>query len=276
MNPLPIGVPGELHIGGVGLARGYWKRPELTAEKFIPHPFNSEPGARLYKTGDLARWLPDGVLEYLGRLDHQVKLRGFRIELGEIETVLRQHPHSREAVVLCRETDGTEKRLVAYVVTESPQATAAEFRTYLQERLPAYMVPAAFVLLDALPLTANGKVDRRALPAPVSRSTANAYTAPRTPVEEKLAAIWTEVLGLPRVGVHDDFFDSGGHSLLTIRVLSRVRDVFNIDLPLRGLFDSPTVAGMANHLMQHLTDAVTPDEERLLWEMLEETMSKEV
>ncbi len=205
-----------MHIGGAGVARGYLNRPELTAEKFIPDPFSAEPGARMYKTGDLARYRPDGNIEFLGRADHQVKIRGFRIELGEIEAALGQHPAVREAVVLAREDAPGEKRLVAYVVAGARAADDDDLRRFLKEKLPEYMVPAVFVLLDALPLMPNGKIDRRALPAP-DRSRPEldkAFVAPRTPTEELLAEIWAQLLDIERVGVHDNFFDLGGHSLL--------------------------------------------------------------
>jgi amino acid adenylation domain-containing protein len=248
LEPLPIGVPGELHISGVGVARGYLNRPGMTAERFIPDPFRNDRGARLYKTGDLARYLPDGNIEFLGRLDHQVKIRGFRIELGEIETVLVQHPALRVAVVLAREDLPGDKRLVAYVVPEGEPTTTTELRHFLQQRLPEYMLPAAFVMLDALPLTASRKVDRRALPAPdwARPELEQAFVAPRTPVEEALAGIWSQILGVERVGIHDDFFELGGHSLLATRVMARVRDDFRMALSLRSLFEAPTVAGLAS------------------------------
>jgi amino acid adenylation domain-containing protein len=242
LSPAGIGLPGELHIGGAGLARGYHGRPELTAERFVPDPFGAEPGARLYRTGDLARWARSGEIEYLGRLDFQVKLRGFRIELGEIEAVLSRHPGAREAVVVLRPS---EQRLVAYVVP-AEQVTANELRGFLRERLPDHMVPAAFVLLEALPLSPNGKIDRRLLPAPEARADGDEpYLAPRTPVEEVLAAVWSEVLGIDRIGVRDSFFDLGGHSLLATRVISRVRTTLGVELPLRTLFEAPTVARLA-------------------------------
>jgi acyl-coenzyme A synthetase/AMP-(fatty) acid ligase/acyl carrier protein len=250
-NPVPIGVPGELHIGGEGLARGYLNRPELTAERFIPDPYSGESGSRLYRSGDLTRYLPDGNIEFLGRIDHQVKIRGFRIELGEIETVLDQHPAVRDAVVSAREGTPGDEQLVAYVVPGSqPRGLLTELRGYLQKKLPEYMVPSAFVVLEALPLTPNGKVDRKALPAPDPSGfrAENSYAEPRTPVEEQLVEIWEEVLGLERVGIHDNFFELGGHSLLATRVVSRVRKVFQVELPLLSLFEEPTVAGLAERI----------------------------
>lgn len=247
LQPVPIGVSGELYIGGDGVARGYLNRPELTAEKFIPDPFRAEPRARLYRTGDLARHLPDGELEYLGRIDHQVKLRGFRIELGEIETVLGQRAGVREAAVIVREDTPGDQRLVAYTTAAAgqPAPTGEELRDYLKGKLPEHMVPTAFVALDALPLTPNGKVDRKALPAPDHARAGANYTAPQTPGEEALAEIWAAVLGVERVGVYDNFFELGGHSLLVTQVVSRVRETLGVELPLRSLFESPTVAGLA-------------------------------
>ena len=254
LQPVQIGAPGELVVGGAGLARGYLNRPELTAERFVPDLFSRQPGARLYRSGDLGRFLPDGDLEYLGRIDHQVKIRGFRIELGEIEAVLGSHPAVRECVVLAR-TDGREgdARLVAYVVANlmagGERARTEELREHLRARLPEHMVPAAFVLLPALPLTHNGKVDRKALPAPDGiRSAEESYAAPSDPVEELLAGLWAEVLGLDRVGVHDDFFALGGHSLLATQVVSRLRQTFGLEVPLRALFEAPTVAGLAERI----------------------------
>jgi amino acid adenylation domain-containing protein len=245
-NPAPVGVPGELCISGDGLARGYLNRPDLTAEKFLPNPFGA-PGARLYRTGDLVRYLPNGNIEFLGRIDHQVKLRGFRIELGEIEATLAQTPGVSEAVVLAREDRPDEKRLVAYLIPQAGRSpTARELREALQSKLPDYMIPSAFVTLDAFPLTPNGKVDRRALPIPEGRSSeAEGFIAPRTPTEEILAGIWANVLGVERISVNDSFFEMGGHSLLATQVISRVRQAFEVELPLRRLFESPTVAGLA-------------------------------
>lgn len=252
LQPTPIGVPGQLYIGGDGLARGYLNRPELTAEKFIPHPFSAEPGARLYQTGDLARYRPDGQLEFLGRLDHQVKIRGFRIELGEIEAALGQHPTVREAVVLAREDVPGQKRLVAYVVSkgETPGSYVADLRHFLQTRLPDYMIPSAFVWLKTLPLTSNGKVDRRALPAPtqIRLELATANVAPRSPLEQTLVAIWSDILGLSSIGIDDDFFELGGHSLLATQLISRLRDAFQVELPLRYIFEARTIASLAEQL----------------------------
>ncbi|MBC8427806.1 non-ribosomal peptide synthetase [bacterium] len=231
LNPAPIGVPGQLHIGGVGLGRGYLNRSELTAETFIPNPFSDKPGTRLYKTGDLARWLPDGNIEFLGRLDNQVKLRGFRIELEEIEAVLNQHPAVQEAVVLMREDDPDNKRLVAYVVSVQENAlTISELQSFLKEKLPDYMVPSAFVMLDALPLTPNGKVDRRALPAPdrTRPELEETFVAPHTPIASLIAEVWQEVLGVEKVGVYDNFFDLGGHSLLSMQVIARLENKLGV------------------------------------------------
>jgi amino acid adenylation domain-containing protein len=248
MRPVPIGVPGELYIGGECLARGYLNRPELTAEKFITHSFDGEPARRLYKTGDLARYLSDGNIEFLGRVDNQVKIRGYRIELGEIESVLAQHPCVGQSVVAVREDGPGDNRLVAYVVGQrDSQTDAHELRTFLRQKLPEYMVPSAFIFLDSLPLTPNGKVDRKGLPAPDGNrdELEQAYVAPRSPTEEILAGIWAEVLKIEQVGVRDNFFDLGGHSLLATQVVSRMRKVFHSELPLRHLFEFPTIAELA-------------------------------
>nr|QEO74597.1 condensation domain-containing protein [uncultured bacterium] len=236
-NPAPQGVAGELHIGGAGLARGYLGRPALTAERFVPDPFSEAPGARLYRTGDRVRITSDGTIDFLGRVDHQVKIRGFRIEPGEIQATLLTHPAVKDVVVVPR-----DERLVAYVVADGHVPATTELRAHLTATLPDYMVPAAFVTLDELPLTPNGKLDRDALPSPELEA---AYTAPRTPIEEILAGIWAEVLGLERVGVHDDFFELGGHSLVATKVVARVRDALDVELPVRALFESPTVAALA-------------------------------
>ena len=226
-------------------------RPELTAEKFIKNPFSDDSTSRLYKTGDLARYLADGNIEFMGRLDNQVKIRGYRIEPGEIEAALAQHRAVQNSVVILREVAPTDKRLVAYVVLhENATVESKQLRAYLKEKLPDYMVPSAFVVLDSLPLTASGKVDRRALPAPDGSrpDLAEAYLAPRNRTEELLAKIWAEVLKLERIGIHDNFFELGGHSLLATQVASRIREVLRIELPLRAMFETPTVAGLSNHI----------------------------
>ncbi len=246
MQLVPAGMTGELYVGGAGVARGYLGRAGLTAEKFVPDAFGGQAGARLYRTGDRARWRMDGELEFLGRIDAQVKIRGFRIEPGEIEAVLLEHPGVGEAVVTVREDVPGDRRLVAYAVPrDGAGIPGTELRAYLRERLPEYLVPSAFVTLDALPLNANGKVDRRALPAPDRGSAVDAYAAPRTPAEEVLAGIWAEVLKTERVGAEDNFFELGGHSLLATQVISRVRQAFGVEVPLKALFEAPTVAGLA-------------------------------
>jgi hypothetical protein len=248
--PVPAGVPGELYIGGAGVARGYWRHPELTAERFLPDPFGRNAGARLYRTGDIGRYLPDGNIEYLGRLDDQVKVRGFRIELGEIESVIGAHPSVSQVLVLVREVSG-EKRLVAYVVLrEGARFGVSELREVARTRLPEYMVPSELVCLESFPLTANGKVDRRALPVPdgTRPDLESGFVAPRTAVEELLAGIWSEVLGVDRVGIHDNFFELGGNSLAAIRLAARVREKVGHGVELRTMLDRPTVAGLAEAL----------------------------
>jgi amino acid adenylation domain-containing protein len=247
LAPVPVGVPGELYIGGAGLARGYRRRPELTAERFLPDPCSAVPGARLYQTGDLARHLSDGTVEFLGRIDHQVKVRGFRIELGEIESVLAQHPGVARTVVLAREDTKESRRLVAYLVPRSPGAAApqsVELRDFLAARLPEYMVPALFVTLAALPLTPNGKVDRRALPAPDTDRADRPYEAPASPAETVLADLWAATLGVERVGRDDDFFALGGDSLLVIRVVAKA-NAAGLGITTRQLFLHPTPAALA-------------------------------
>ncbi|NRD67216.1 alpha/beta fold hydrolase, partial [Corallococcus exiguus] len=251
-QPLPPGIQGELFIGGDGLARGYVGQPSLTAERFVPDPFSSTPGARLYRTGDLGRWSEDGVLEFLGRADAQVKVRGFRIELAEIEAALLAHPSVRNAVVMAREDVPGDKRLVAYVAPETPDV--AELRAFLKQRLPDYSVPSALVCLDALPLTANGKVDRKALPAPESTTSASgSYVAPRTPLEEQLAWSFAEVLRVPRVSITDNFFELGGHSLLALRLIASIRVHTGHLVPMAALFQHGTVEQLARRIQQETT-----------------------
>lgn len=257
LQPVPVGVPGDLYIGGAGLGRGYLNRPELTAEKFIPHPFATQPGARLYKSGDLGRYLPDGSIEFLGRVDQQVKLRGFRIEPGEIESVLGQHPAVKKAAVIVRENSSQDKRLVAYIIpTPKNLASAGELAGFLQDKLPDYMVPSAFVMVDALPLSPSGKLNRAALPEP-DRSHLLVDGAPllaRTPTEELLTRIWGQVLRLEQVGVHDNFFDLGGHSLLAVQVFARIEQELGLSLPVATLFQAPTIARLAQLIRQNNAD----------------------
>jgi len=251
MNPVPVGVPGELLIGGVGLARGYLNRPELTAEKFVPHPFSNKPGARLYRTGDLAKYLPDGNIEFLGRVDHQVKLRGFRIELEEIEATLKKYSDISEAAVLIKEQSLTDKRLVAYIVPANEHAPDLDdLRDFLSKQLPDYMIPASFTMIDAMPLTTNGKIDRKALlKAEDSYMVGKRkFVAPRTPNEEIVANIFAKVLKIKQVSATDNFFELGGHSLLATQLISRIRDAYQVELPLRMLFESATVESLAANI----------------------------
>ncbi|WP_413198525.1 amino acid adenylation domain-containing protein [Nostoc piscinale] len=256
LHPVPVGVPGEVYIGGVGVGRGYLNRPELTAEKFIPNPFTTT-ASRLYKTGDLARYLPNGEIEYIGRIDYQVKLRGFRIELGEIEAAIAQYPGVRETVVVVN-----AQRIVAYLVPQAAQTLSiSELRSFLESKLPSYMIPVAFVLLEALPLTANGKVDRQALPAPDTNrpELADAYQPPQTEVEQTIAQIWQTVLQLENVGIHDNFFELGGHSLLLVQVHSKLREKFTKDLAVLDLFRYPTINSLANYLTQVEPENITAE-----------------
>jgi amino acid adenylation domain-containing protein len=249
-QPVPIGVPGELVAGGPGLAIGYLNRREQTDERFIPHPFSRDPGARLYRTGDRARWRSDGSLEFLGRLDEQIKIRGYRIEPAEVEPVLLRHPGVREAVVVARPNSEGENQLVAYLVARSHGLTVSELRAHLAHSLPAHMIPSIYVGLERLPRRPNGKVDRRALPThEINRlESGQPFVAPRNVIEETLARIWCVVMGLERVGIHDNFFDLGGHSLLALRLFARVEEQFHKRLPLALLFQHGTVAGIARHL----------------------------
>ena len=249
-DAVPVGVAGELYIGGDGLARGYWDRPELTAEKFVGDPFGEEPGSRLYRTGDLCRYRADGEMEFLGRVDQQVKIRGFRIELGEIESVLGGYAGVKDAVVVVREEPAGDKRLVGYVARQAgAQIGVEELRNYLKAKLPDYMVPGQWVMLEALPLNANGKVDRRALPEPQAPGQVRGdFMGPRTELERLIAGVWQQVLGVEKVDVQANFFDLGGHSLLLVRVHSKLRELLKRDLTIIELFKFPTVDSLAEHL----------------------------
>ncbi|WP_144052388.1 non-ribosomal peptide synthetase [Anabaena sp. PCC 7108] len=258
---VPVGIPGEIYIAGTGLARGYYNRPELTADKFSAHAFSQATGRRWYRTGDIARYRADGVLEYLGRIDNQVKIRGFRIELAEIEAVLGQHPDVLEAVAIATMEPTENKRLIAYIVPKPNQVlTTQELRTYLKTKLPEYMVPSAFVMLETLPLTPSGKVDRRVLPTPDRSSFENNYIAPETSTEVVLADIWSEVLHLPQVSIHDNFFDLGGHSLLATQLLSRINQIFSSEISLQQLFMNPTIAELETVLAKLLGSQNQVDE----------------
>ena len=256
LRPVPVGVPGELYLGGAGLARGYLNRPELTAQSFIPDRFSGEFGARLYKTGDLARFRSDGNIEYLGRTDSQLKLRGFRIELKEIEAVFRTHPQITETAVVAHEVEPGDRRLVAYVVCQKPGVNTRDLQAHLRKSLPEFMLPAAIVELEELPLTPNGKIDRRALPAPVQLRSdlETVFQGPRTPAEEVLAALWSEILRVDSIGIHDNFFHLGGHSLLAVQVISRIQATFNTELPLPLFFESPTIAACAEKIEECMRD----------------------
>jgi surfactin family lipopeptide synthetase A len=251
-RPVPMAAPGEIYIGGIGLARGYLNRPDITAEKFVPHPFSAEPGARLYYTGDRARYLPDGNIDFLGRVDDQVKIRGVRIELGEVEAVLKQHGAVNDAVVIARQDLKVGPQLIAYVVAEAadPGLQPGELRRFMLTELPEHMLPSHFVMLDKLPLTANGKVDRRALPVPeqTPAELQSTYIAPRTPLEKSLAEIFAGILGLEKIGVDDNFFELGGHSLLATQVVSQVRTGLSVEIPVRTVFEAPTVAELARNI----------------------------
>lgn len=261
MKPVPIGVEGELYLSGAGLARGYWKQPSLTAERFLPNPFSRNKGGRLYRTGDLVRYLPNGELEFRGRIDGQVKVRGYRIELGEIETLLRRHPRVREAVVQLSKRPDAEALLTGYVVFHQENGNGAhtELGSYLREHLPEYMVPSQFVVLPELPTNSSGKIDRNALPDPADMSTTRpVFVAPRNENEEVVAKIWAEVLGVNSVGVEDNFFTLGGHSLLATRILSRVNNALQVEIPLDSLFRGGTVAHLVETAQQWSLSHSTP------------------
>ncbi|MEH2140423.1 amino acid adenylation domain-containing protein [Nostoc sp.] len=261
-QPVPIGVPGELYVSGDGLARGYLNRADLTNQKFLPNPFSNDANSRLYKTGDLARYLPDGNIEFLGRIDDLVKVRGFRVELGEVEAVLSKHPQINQAVAKVHGESAREKYLVAYFVPiPGESVTVEQLRTFLIEQLPDYMIPSAFVEMESFPLTPNGKVNRRALPEPTTNrpELGQTFALPRTPTEEILAGIWRDVLGLEQVGIYDNFFDLGGHSLLATQVIALTRKAFGIELPLLSLFESPAIAPLA----QKIATAKAPDHQEL-------------
>jgi hypothetical protein len=270
---VPVGVPGELLIGGDGVALGYHGRPDLTAERFVADPHSDDPRARVYRTGDLLRMRPDGTFEFVGRADNQVKLRGFRIELGEIEAVLAGHPGVASAVAVIREDQPGDRRLVAYVVPEGERAPSMhDLRHLARSRLPQYMVPSTFVTLEALPLSANRKLDRKALPAPdgVRPDTGRSYVAPETPVEEALAAIWSEILRLERVGIDDHFFDLGGHSLSAVAMFARVHDVLGVDLELGSIFTTPSIRGLAETIAQRMLSQADDEELRLVLAEIED------
>jgi amino acid adenylation domain-containing protein len=254
MNLSPVGMAGELLIGGDGLARGYWNHPVLTAEKFIPDPFSRVPGGRLYRSGDLARCRIDGNIEFLGRMDKQVKIRGFRVDLREIEFALISHGDVSEAVVITRETRRGDQEIVAYLVVQNPDCefVTEKIKEYLRHKLPAYMVPAAIVQIDHVPLTANGKLDRTALPVHEEADYVD-YVAPDTATERVLAAIWQDMLRVERPGIHDNFFDLGGHSLSALQVISRIREAFRVEIPLRVLFEEPTIAGLSRNIESNIT-----------------------
>ncbi|MGD1807091.1 non-ribosomal peptide synthetase [Dapis sp. BLCC M126] len=286
-QPVPRGVPGELHIGGAGLARGYLNRPELTAEKFIIWKESGGrdvacnvrtelEGNKLYKTGDLARYLPDGKIEYLGRIDNQVKLRGFRIEIGEIESVLSNHPQVQQTVVICREDIPGNKQLVAYLITSAPELNTTELRPYLESKLPEYMIPSAFVLLETLPLTPNGKIDRKALPAPDIDSTrSHEYVAPQTETEKQIATVLQEVLKLEKVSIYDNFFELGANSLMLVKVNSNLREILSIELPLVDMFSYPNIKALSQHLSNKIeTPEFSPEVAQLERKQVKDSLRK--
>jgi amino acid adenylation domain-containing protein/FkbH-like protein len=277
-QPVPIGVPGELYIGGEAVADGYLNRPELTAERFLPDPFNTAPSARMYRSGDLGRWRADGSIEYLGRNDEQVKIRGFRVELGEIGAQLTRHPLVKEAIVLARSQEGGDKQLVAYVVAADPYRAPQpeELRSFLEPLLPHYMVPSAFVGIELLPLNANGKLDRKALPAPELTAFAQrAYQAPSGDIEQAVAEIWQEILRVPRIGRHDRFFEIGGHSLAAMQAIARIQARFSVDISVRALFEAPTIAQLAQRVEECVLESVSAMSEEKVMELLNELSMEE-
>ncbi|MGH8612423.1 MAG: amino acid adenylation domain-containing protein [Gammaproteobacteria bacterium] len=273
-HPVPVGVPGEFYVGGEGLARGYLGQPGLTAERFVPNPFSLLPGARLYRTGDLARYLDNGTIEYLGRLDQQVKIRGYRIELGEIEAHLLAHPQVKDACVVVREDRPGDQRLIAYIVSPGASLGSEDLRAYLKGILPDYMVPSLYVFMGALPLTPNGKQDRKALPAP-ELDLQTRCVAPRNPLEQRLAAVFAEVLGVERVGIYDDFFELGGHSLTATQAMGRINKAFPVKLPLQSLFERSTVAELAGAVAQALIEHIDALPEEEVQRLLAETQAVE-
>jgi len=268
-----IGIPGEICIGGEGVGRGYLKQAALTAERFLPHPYSTEPGARLYRTGDVGRYSSDGNIEHLGRLDDQVKLRGFRIELGEIEAVLNQHPAVRQAVLTVREDEPGDKRLACYIVAEpNTQPEVKELRQFLRNKLPDHMIPNDFVMLESLPLNSHGKIERGALPAPsgLRPELDTSFVLPRTEAERNIATVWQEVLRLEAVGVFDNFFDLGGHSLLMIQVHDKLRERFNFEVSMVELFEYPSINSLAEHLSREKNVTPMQDENLVLESKLRE------
>lgn len=279
LQPVPAGSIGQLYIGGDGLARGYLKRPELTAERFISHPFSSDKTARLYNTGDLARMLPDGTFECLGRNDSQVKVRGYRIELGEIESALIKHAEITEAAVLAKRDEFEETNLIAYYVPDTAGSlSVTDLKAFLRESLPEYMVPAFFVELDALPRTPNQKIDRNALPDPEGQrpTLEDTYLAPRTPTEQTISDVWAEVLQIEQVGILDNFFDLGGHSLQATRVIARLREPLQYDVPLRLFFENPTISDLALAITELQASQETDDDILQMIEELEDLTEDEV
>jgi hypothetical protein len=250
MNPVPVGIPGELYISGIGLARGYHNRPELSAERFLPNPFSIKKGARMYRSGDLVKYLSTGDIEFIGRVDNQVKIRGFRIELGEIESVISNYPGIKESIVIVREDSPGKKQIVSYTVSKNETIDIGELKSFIRTKLPEYMVPVAYVLIDKLPLTPSKKIDYKSLPIPGIADTTirSEFVEPRTETERIMAEIGKEILGIEKMGVHDNFFELGGHSLLATQFISRIKDSFKKELSLKVLFKNPTIAGLSLEL----------------------------